>query len=88
MWFDTGNVALMAEGTSFRVHMDVLSRLSEPWLQTFVPKNLTRGSSKLRIIQGCPVYYVPDSAYDMSIFLHAIYDGRRYVLSSRWRVTL
>ncbi|KIY74005.1 hypothetical protein CYLTODRAFT_386164 [Cylindrobasidium torrendii FP15055 ss-10] len=73
IWFEDGNVVLIAEKTAFKVHRGQLARHSEVFDGLFslpVPMNSCES------FDGCPsVQMHGDQARDWRYFLGAIYDG-------------
>ncbi len=81
MWFEDGNVIVIAQQTAFRFHRGALSRHSEAFRGLFsVPQPTSSGS--VQTMDGCPVIHVTDTAYDFRHLLRAVYDGARYVATS------
>lgn len=76
VWLEDGNVILAAQGVSFRAHRSVLSRNSEVFQDMFAFPQPEKQSENL---EGCPVVQLSDNASELSHFLSALYDGRRYV---------
>ncbi|RPD55035.1 hypothetical protein L227DRAFT_332951 [Lentinus tigrinus ALCF2SS1-6] len=77
LWFDDGNVVVIAQQTGFRVHRGPLSRHSEMFRDMFsVPQPANCESQALfEEMDGCPVVHVTDTSYDFKHLLRAIYDG-------------
>ncbi|TFK84644.1 hypothetical protein K466DRAFT_496187 [Polyporus arcularius HHB13444] len=74
MWFEDGNVIVIAQQTAFRFHRGALSRHSEAFRGLFsVPQPTSSGS--VQTMDGCPVIHVTDTAYDFRHLLRAVYDG-------------
>lgn len=76
LWFQDGNIVLVAQGVAFRVHRGILSRHSETFnnLFTIPPPSSPDSSEEL---EGLPVINVSDSAHDFKHLLHALYDGSK-----------
>lgn len=77
IWFDDGNVILLAESTIFRVHRSILSSQS-PVFKTMLA-DPTQASHNLH---DCPVFPLIHTAQDVTCFLKALFD-RRYDTSER-----
>lgn len=79
IWYEDGNVLLIADAVSFRVHRSILARHSEFFNDMFKlpqpPQNDT-GSDDAQ----CPVVHTSESAEDLGHFLGAIYDSVKSVL--------
>lgn len=78
VWLEDGNVILVAQGVSFRVHRSVLSRNSEVFQDMFAFPQPEGEHSEC--LEGCPVIQLSDRHTELSHFLSALYDGRRYAL--------
>ncbi|KAI0800659.1 hypothetical protein C8Q74DRAFT_433008 [Fomes fomentarius] len=77
LWFEDGNVVVLAQQTAFRVHRGVLSRHSDTFSGLFTlpqPADPTRIES----LDGCPIVRVPDSSHDFKHMLNVLYDGASY----------
>lgn len=74
LWFDDGNVVLVAEKTGFRVHRSVLARHSDVFRDMFLisqPEPPLNDEAK-----GCPIVpLVDDGAEDVATILGILYDG-------------
>ena len=78
VWFEDGNVVIVAQQTAFRVHRGVLSRHSETFSGLFtLPRPV--GDAAEDDIDGCPIIRITDSSHDLKHLLHALYDGLGYV---------
>ena len=84
LWFDDGNIVVIAQQTAFRVHRSVLSRHSDTFSGLFAVPQPLEGVEKL---EDCPVVRVSDSAHDFGHLLHVLYDGLEYVLCDDLRVS-
>lgn len=77
LWFDDGNIILVAEDTSFRVHKSVLASKSVVFNDLFtVPQPATTGEKN---IEGCPVVPLSDTAFDLATVLKSMYHGLKSV---------
>ena len=73
IWFEDGNVILVAGGVAFRVHRGQLERHSEIFRDLFsLPQPLLQPT-----YQGFPVVQLYDSPSDIAFLLRALYDGLR-----------
>jgi len=73
LWFDDGNIVIIAENIGFRVYRGILSKKSELFKDLFTLPQ-PEGSEA---IDGCPVVRLQDSAADWGRFLSALFDGAR-----------
>ncbi|TCD63695.1 hypothetical protein EIP91_005100 [Steccherinum ochraceum] len=74
-WIRDGNVILVAEQVTFRVHQGVLGRKSVIFEDMFgVPQ--PENAEKL---EGCPLVHVSDTAEDIEHLLSVLYDGDRFL---------
>ncbi|CAL1699880.1 unnamed protein product [Somion occarium] len=79
LWYEDGNIVLVADTTTFRVHSSVLSRASDIFRDMFsLPQ--PQGEDT---IDGCPVVHLPDSPHDLAIALDMLYNGMRYHLNDQ-----
>lgn len=82
VWFEDGNIVIVAQNTGFCVHRSVLSHRSPIFCDVFStgthppPDNSTTAET----FSGLPVVHVSDNADDMRFILRAIYDGHKYTL--------
>lgn len=77
LWFEDGNVIVVAQKTAYRFHRGALSRHSEIFRGLFtVPQP---EASSTQTMDGCPVIHVTDSSYDFKHLLRVVYDGARCV---------
>lgn len=72
LWFEDGNVMIIAEDTAFRLHRGILSRHSEVFRDMF---SIPQPQGDAEIMEGVPVVHLPDSLHDLAHFLCALYDG-------------
>ncbi|KAM5544045.1 hypothetical protein V8D89_002231 [Ganoderma adspersum] len=78
LWFEDGNVVIVAGTAAFRVHTGVLSRHSEVFRDTFgVPRPALPAPSD--VFDGQPVVHVSDSANDFKQLLGMLYDGAKFM---------
>ena len=74
---DDGNILLVIDTTSFRVHRSILSLHSEVFKHMFSIPGM-EGHSEL--IDGLPVVrLLDDDPFELGLFLEALYDGMRQV---------
>lgn len=75
VWFEDGNIVVIAQNTAFRFHKSVLSLHSSVFSDLFsIPQPSPAGEETL---DGCPVVHVSDTSYDFRELLRAIYGGVR-----------
>ena len=81
-WLEDGNVILVAEHTSFRVHKSILSRHSEFFHDMFkLPQPPhPEGDEAAAADEKCPTIQTSESAQDLSHFLGAMYNSITFVL--------
>ena len=71
MWFEDGNVVLIAENVALKLHRGVLARQSVVFQDMFaIPQ-----PESTEVFDGCPVVHLYDSASDLAIFIEILYDG-------------
>ena len=76
VWFDDGNIVVVAQNTAFRFHRSVLSVHSDVFRDLFsVPQ--PQLSDQEQSIEGCAVVHVSDTSYDFRELILAIYGGVR-----------
>lgn len=69
VWFDDGNVILVAEATAFRIYRGVLMGVSEVFRDMFMipqPPDAERW-------EGCPIVHLSDTAADLNHVLSVLY---------------
>ncbi|KAM5544046.1 hypothetical protein V8D89_002232 [Ganoderma adspersum] len=80
VWFEDGNVIVVAQDTAFRFHKSVVSLHSSVFRDLFSipqPESLM-GEEVDEKFDGCPVVHVSDTSYDFRELLRAIYGGVSY----------
>ncbi len=80
IWFEDGNVAILAGSTAFRVHKGQLSRHSDIFDGLFrIPQasasDIESSLGFVDSMEGCPLVTVSDTAFDFKHLLHALYDS-------------
>lgn len=76
VWFEDGNVVLVAEGTAFCVYKGVLIKDSEIFRDMFTMPQ----PGDAEKWEGCPVVQLSDTKQDLTRFLLALFDlGSTYV---------
>lgn len=71
IWFEDGNVVLVAECVAFKVHRGQLERHSEIFRDLFsLPQPLDQP-----MFEGFPIVQLYDSPSDITFLLRALYDG-------------
>lgn len=79
LWFDDGNIILIAEDTPFKVHRSLLSNKSEVFRDMFsLPQPHILDDSEL--MDGVPVVYMSDNWRDLAFVLKALYDSIQCVI--------
>ena len=71
LWFDDGNITLIADNLAFRVHKSQLARRSPVFKEWFAKATFRKYAS------GCEYTKVDHSEEDMEVFLDALYNGPR-----------
>ncbi|KDQ59530.1 hypothetical protein JAAARDRAFT_33106 [Jaapia argillacea MUCL 33604] len=74
VWYDDGNLIVIAESTMFKVYMGRLSQSSSIFCDMFCVSTSSGGDH----IDGCPAVHLPDSAEDVTHMLRAIHDWQYY----------
>lgn len=78
IWFEDGNVVLVAGDTAFKVHRSMLARNSGVFQDLFtVPQPECADH-----MDGCPVVQMSDRSDEMAILLDLFYNGMRCADSS------
>ena len=81
IWFDDGNVIVIAQNFAFRFHKGVLSHHSQVFRDLFlVPQPSASEASQIDVLDGCPVVRVSDTSFDFKELLRALYGGVRCVV--------
>ena len=73
LWFQDGNIVLLAEETAFKIHRSMLARHSSVFRDMF---ELSQPSSE-EVVDGCPVVRLHDSSHELADFIDVIYNGSR-----------
>ncbi|KAG1735095.1 uncharacterized protein EDB91DRAFT_1145192 [Suillus paluster] len=73
LYFNDGNIVILAGTSYFLVHRGLVSRHSE------VLDQLMRSMDNAPAFEGCPVLILPDQSIDIEHFLKALYDGISFV---------
>jgi len=74
LWYEDGNIIIVAKDVGFRVYKGVLARKS-PVFKDLLSLPQPPGQE---LIEECPVIRVHDSPQDMQRFLEILCDGVRY----------
>ncbi|TCD63699.1 hypothetical protein EIP91_005104 [Steccherinum ochraceum] len=75
VWWEDGNLVLVAEYVAFRIHKSMLARKSQIFCDMFsIPQ-----PSNSDQYDGCPVVHMSDSAKDVSHVLSVLYDSEKYI---------
>ncbi|KAH8099850.1 hypothetical protein BXZ70DRAFT_941514 [Cristinia sonorae] len=87
LWYEDGNVVIVADRTAFKVHRTILSQHSLVFADMFsFPQPATNPDESY---DGCPMVQVSDNATDMAIVLDIFYNGVTYLLARTqptWKV--
>ena len=68
IWFEDGNIIVIAEDTAFRLYKGILSAASPVFKDLFsVPQ-----PEDAETMDGCPVVHLADSATDLRHFFRAV----------------
>ena len=71
IWFEDGNIIIVAGQVAFKVHRGQLERHSEVFRDLFsIPQPAVQ-----EMLDGCPWFEVHDAAPDVRCLLKALYDG-------------
>lgn len=73
LWWEDGNVILVAEKTGFKVHRSIISRRSSVFNDMFA----VSGLSDQATFEDIPVVYLSDGSEELAYFLDAMYNGMR-----------
>lgn len=76
VYYEDGNIVIIAENVAFRAHRGVLSKRCEVFRDMFV---VGRPCSSDETFEDCPVVRVSDLSKDWEAFLEVLY-GYRYAL--------
>ena len=74
LWFESGDVVIVAGYVAFRVHKDVLSDSSTVLADTLSSLVVSEESDQEEL-EGCLVVRLEDSVYDVKHLLRMLYDG-------------
>lgn len=83
--FEDGNLAILAGSSYFLVHRGLLCRQSE-YLAELVSRDTY--SRPTMTLEGRPVLHLSDSPEEISLLLHAMYDGLSSLMSHRGKVRI
>ena len=74
VWFEDGNIVVVAQNTAFRFHKSVVSLHSSVFRDLFsIPQPSLMGEEVDETFDGCPVVRVSDTSYDFRELIRAIY---------------
>ncbi|TBU41579.1 hypothetical protein BD309DRAFT_1081994 [Dichomitus squalens] len=79
IWFEDGNIIVIAQSTAFRFHKSVLASHSQVFRELFSVPQPSPNAGESEAIDGCTVMYVSDTGYDFRELLRAIYRGVSYL---------
>ncbi|KDQ59527.1 hypothetical protein JAAARDRAFT_174906 [Jaapia argillacea MUCL 33604] len=73
VWFDDGNLMVIAESTVFKVFKGQLAKASPIFHDMF-----GLSSSGVDLLDGCPVVHLSDSVEDVAVMLRAVHQWQNY----------
>ncbi|KAM5544055.1 hypothetical protein V8D89_002241 [Ganoderma adspersum] len=80
VWFEDGNIVIIAQTTAFRFHKTVVAIHSSVFRDLFsIPRPSPTGEEVDETFDGCPVVRVSDTSYDFRELIRAIYSGVSYL---------
>ncbi|TCD66509.1 hypothetical protein EIP91_001285 [Steccherinum ochraceum] len=79
LWFEDGNVVLIAEGVAFKVHRSVLALRSSVFKDMFSFPQPQRQSDSEDTFDGCPAVTLSDQMSHVRIVLDIFYNGIQYL---------
>ena len=72
LWYQDGNIVLVADGIGFKVYKGILARQSTVFADMLdIPQPKDRD-----MYDGCPVVVLPDAAEEMRCLLLALFDAK------------
>ncbi|KAM5539614.1 hypothetical protein V8D89_006723 [Ganoderma adspersum] len=71
IWFDDGNVVLLARGTAFRIYRGLLASQSPVFAEMFAPSTSILDKAA-KTFDECPAVQVDDSPYDLAHLLRLL----------------
>lgn len=71
LWFEDGNLTVLAGDVHFRLHRGVLATHSEVFRDMFMLPPVISGGIETK--EGCPVVHLVDRASDLALFFEALY---------------
>ena len=74
LWFESGDVVIVAGYVAFRVHRDVLSE-SSTVLADMLSSLVVSDDSDQEELEGCPVVRLEDSVNDVKHLIRILYNG-------------
>ena len=77
IWFEDGNVVVIAQTTAFRFHKSVVSLHSSVFRDLFSIPQPSGSPVGEESFDSCPVVHVSDTSYDFRELIRAIYCGVR-----------
>ena len=72
LWFDDGNIVLIAQDTAFRVHSSILSLKSPVFKDMF---SMPQPASGADSFEGCPAVLLTDNPTELADLLDFVYNG-------------
>lgn len=85
LWFDDGNIILVAEDTPFKVHRGQLSQRSQVFRDILlIPQPRVPDGSD--VMDGVPLIHVSDTWKDLSYVLSALYNRYKWMCSCTFKL--
>lgn len=74
VWFEDGNIMVVAQDTGFRIYRGVLAAHSPIFGDMFTMSQPTDA----KLLDGCPVVRISDSSHDFRAFLSVLFNFNKY----------
>ena len=74
VWYDDGNVVLVAKGMAFKVHRTILANHSLVFRNAFA---FPQPEKQDEVHEDCPVVHLSEEADELAIFLDIFYHGMK-----------
>ena len=81
LWFDDGNIVLIAGKAAFKVHKSLLARQASVFKDMFEVANAGPKIKSAECFEDCPSVTLQDPARDVLYFLQVLYDGFQCVFA-------
>ena len=79
LWFEDGNVVLVAENVAVKVHRGVLARQSSVFKDMF---SMPQPAASTETYEDHPMVRLYDNPMNLSFFLRTFYDGFKCVIDN------